>query len=77
MGIIKWKPLSQALALPDSHDLETDVPQFLSVEEQASIEYEGGLVHAGVDGLPVEFAEFGPLSGDNNGFDVFAGVHCS
>ena len=43
------------------------------IEDVAAVEEEGGLLHAGVDGLEVEGLELVPLGEDEDGVDILGG----
>lgn len=54
--------------------LETNLPQFLSIDQQATVKHKGRLGHAIIDVLPVNVQEFLPFSGNNDGLLLVTGL---
>jgi hypothetical protein len=67
------KPLDP-LATADGLNLEADLPELLSINDESAIKNEGGLVHALVYVSPVNVAELFPFSGNDDGLSTPASL---
>lgn len=55
--------------------LETNFTEFFRVDEEATIEKEGGLAHRVVDLHPIDLRKFFPFRGDDDGLRAAACLH--
>lgn len=67
----------KTFAPSDDFDSEANFSEFINVEEEPTVEDEGGLLHFVVDGGPVDVAEFFPFGRDDGCFGIGAGVDCA
>ena len=70
------KNYSEFLATANRLDPESNLSEFLSIDEESAIKNECRLVHSFIDLLPIDLLELLPFGGNNNGFSVLAGMKC-